>query len=317
MDRLKTLVIVLLASCGLVATDAAAATVKDLLDTVSQAVTSAQDTTKAAAAQAVAEQERRNQEDLLASLARAQTALGDARTTLTEAGVLEHDITAFAKQYVTPDALALARRRQHQFTARIDEAIDTIMAVSQSILPESALTQQLRDQVNALHVPGIDAGQQWNLETLRLLERKYGPKSAKLNGIEVLAAYVLQRNSAFGVDATGRPGPFEVVCAYVPTYLTRSDETMRVVGVAEVGMRQYIFKQTWGGNGRFAFLRPGYVSYGMAVSGREDDPMRPPWQGASRFGAFFGWGAMKVAWLGGDDQRVLVTQQFQMLPFIF
>jgi hypothetical protein len=317
MDRLKHLFIVLLIACGLVSTDASAATVNDLITTVEQAVDNALPAARAAANAAASAAERQQQLDLVENLTRAQTALRAARATLTTAGVLEHDIAAFAKQYVTPDALALARRRQGQFTDRIVEAIDTITGVTNGILPESALTQQLRDRVNDLHVPGLEAGQQWNLETLRRLERKYGPKSAKLNGIEVLAAYLLQRNSAFGVDATGRPGPLEAVCAYVPTYLTRSDQKMRAVGVAEVGLRQYIFKQGWGGTGRFAFLRPGYVSYGMAVSGRDDDPMRPPWQGASRFGAFFGWGAMKVAWLAGDNQRVLITQQFQLLPMIF
>jgi hypothetical protein len=317
MDRLKILLVVLLTSCGLASTDASAATVKELLTTVDQAVDTATNDAKAAVIAATSDSERRQHLDQVESLSRAKMALRTATVTLTTAGVLEHDIGAFAKQYVTPDALALARRRQGQFTDDIVVAIDTIKQVTSSILPSSVLTQELRDRVNALQVPGIEAGQQWNLETLRRLERKYGPKSAKLNGIEVVAAYLLQRNAAFGVDATGRPGPFEVICAYGPTYLTRSDDKMRVVGVAEVGLRQYIFKENWGGTGRFAFLRPGYLSYGMAVSGRDDDPMRPPWQGASRFGAFFGWGAMKVAWLGGDDQRVLITQQFQLLPFIF
>jgi hypothetical protein len=93
---------------------------------------------------------------------------------------------------------------------------------------------------------------------------------------------------------------------------------MRLIGVGEAGLREYFFRLGWGeGSGRFAFLRPGYASYGMAVTGASDDPLRPPWQGSPRFGVFVGWGAIKAAWIGGSERRFLVTQQFQLIPWAF
>ena len=93
---------------------------------------------------------------------------------------------------------------------------------------------------------------------------------------------------------------------------------MRLTGVAEIGLRHYFFKEGWGtGTGKLAWLRPGFSSFGLAWSGRSDDPLTPPWKGDSRFGAFVGWGQMKIAWLGGEDNRVLVTQQFQIIPWVF
>jgi hypothetical protein len=106
--------------------------------------------------------------------------------------------------------------------------------------------------------------------------------------------------------------------AYSPSYISRSDDKMRLVGVAEIGLRQYFFASSWGsGSGPTSWLRPRYMSYGVAWAGRSDDPLTPPWKGDSRLGAFLGWGQLKVAWLAGDDQRVLVTQQFQLIPWVF
>ena len=45
--------------------------------------------------------------------------------------------------------------------------------------------------------------------------------------------------------------------------------------------------------------------------------MTAPWRGKSRYGVFLGWGELKVAYLAGTDQRLLVTQQFQLVPWVF
>jgi hypothetical protein len=257
--------------------------------------------------------------NLATSNPQANDALTTALATLRDARVLDQKIPTFVREYTSPDAIALAHRRQHQYSPEIKTAIDTIKGVANGVLAGTGgLTPALNDAVVQLQDAEQKAGLVWDLETLRLLERKYGPGSAKLNGVEVAAAYLLQRQPVFGVDAGGRPGPFEAILAYSPSYITRSAGKMRLVGVGEVGLRQYFFRQGWGtGSGRLAWLRPGYASYGMAVTGGSDDPLRPPWQGSPRFGAFFGWGVLKAAWTGGHDQRFLVTQQFQLIPWVF
>lgn len=239
--------------------------------------------------------------------------------TLRNAGVLDQEIGTFVRRFISPDAIALAHRRQRQYTIEIKTAIDTIKGLTNTVFPSLGDdAPALTGMVSELQDAEQDAGLKWDLETLRRLERKYGPDSAKLNGLEVLAAYGLQRWSPFGVDAGGRPGPLEVVLAYAPSYISRSDEKMRLIGVAEVGLRHYIFASGWGtGAGRWAWLRPGYSSYGLAWAGGSDDPLTPPWKGSSRVGAFVGWGEIKVAWLATGDQRILVTQQLQLIPWVF
>lgn len=242
--------------------------------------------------------------------------------TLRDAGVLDVDISTFVRRYTSPDAVARAHRRQGRYSSAltdISEAIDAIKVVANSVLPPiNGLTPELRSTVRELMTAEQKEGLTWDLETLRRLERKFGPDSAHLNGVEVLAAYTLQRLPWFGVNKGGRPGPLEAVLAYVPSYFTRADKKMRLVGVAELGLRHYIFKQGWGaGSGTSAWLRPGYLSYGVAWAGPSDDPLSPPWKGSSRVGAYFGWGKIKVAWLASDDHRLLVTQQIQLVPWVF
>ena len=250
----------------------------------------------------------------------AAMAVADAAETLRQADLLDQEITDFFKQFTSPDAVARAHRRQWRYTTGIKGAVDAIKALNNGVLPAlgvdppadlETMVGELQDAQNASRL-------RFELETLRLLERKYGPGSAKLNGLEVLAAFGLQRLPAFGVSPDGTPGPLEAVLAYSPSYITRSDDKMRLTGVAEVGLRHYFFGQAWGsGTGKWAWVRPRYSSYGLAWAGRSDDPLTPPWQGSSRFGAFVGWGAIKVAWLGGADQRLLVTQQIQLIPWVF
>ena len=299
MARLNVLVVVCVISwCAPFAPDANAATVGEMVAAIEQAAASAGlDTREPAAARA----------------------LTIAITTLRDAGVFDEEIGTFVERYTSPDAVALARRRQERYTVAIKEAVDTIKAVTNGILiPLGGVMPSLRASIVELQTAEQNTGLTWDLETLRRLERKYGPESAKLNGLEVLAAYGLQRVRVFGVDEAGRPGPLEVVLAYAPAYISRSDEQMRLVGVAEIGLRNYFFRAGWGTDaGRLAFLRPGYSSFGLAWAGGSDDPLRPPWQGSSRVGAFFGWGEIKVAWLAGTNQRVLVTQQFQLIPWVF
>jgi hypothetical protein len=249
----------------------------------------------------------------------AAAALTLALQTLRGAGVLDEDIASFVKRFNSPDVVSRAHRRQSRYTTDIKDAIDTIKAVANSILaPAGTLPPDLQKTVVELQREETAQALTWDIEILRRLERKYGPGSAKLNGLEVLANYGLQWSPWFGINTRDEPGPFEAVLAYVPSYFSRADEKMRLIGVAEIGLRQYIFRRGWGeGSGRLAFVRPAYTSYGVAWAGESDDPLTPPWRGSSRLGVFFGWGEIKAAYLFGDDQRFLVTQQIQLIPWVF
>lgn len=249
----------------------------------------------------------------------AQQAFDEAKRTLTDANVLDEELSAFVASYTRPDLLALAHRNQHRFVTDVSPAVTTVKQLF-TLLPLAAqTTEPLRSIALELMKAETTESMQWDFEVLRRLERKYGPGSAKLNGVEVLLSYVLQGTHAFGINRqTGYPGPFEAVLAYSAAYVTRADDDMRLVSVAEIGLRHYMFGKGWGGPGRLAALiRPRYVSAGLALSGESDDPLASPLQGASRYGAFFGWGESKVAYLGGDNKRLLFTQQVQIIPWLF
>lgn len=155
-----------------------------------------------------------------------------------------------------------------------------------------------------------------SLEKLNRFERKYGPDAPQLNAVEVAANYLAQFVPLFRPNNEGWPSRLELVGSYVPAYLTMVDGNARALTVAEVGMRSYIWKRGWGGK-EGGVWRPGYISFGVAVAGARDGVFVSPLQGDSRYGAFLGWGEAKVAFLGGDRKRVLVTRQFQAIPWVF
>jgi hypothetical protein len=241
-----------------------------------------------------------------------------AKATLSEANVMDEELVVFVNRYARPDMASVARLRQSRFDGDVSSAVRIVKQVF-TLLPRTARdAEPLHGIALELMKAENDASMTWDRKVLSRMEKKYGPRSARLNGLEVLAAFALQRTPGFRVDPTTHyPGPFEPIIAYTATYLTRSDEKMRIISVAETGLRRYVFAESWGGSGLRRWLKPAYVSGGLAISGRTDDPLRSPFQGRSRFGAFVGWGDLKVAYLFGDDRRVLVTQQIQIIPLLF
>ncbi len=155
-----------------------------------------------------------------------------------------------------------------------------------------------------------------SLEKLNRFERKYGPEAPRLNLAEVGLNYVAQWVPPFRPNADGWPSRFEIVASYVPSYLTIADEKARAVTVAELGLRSYLWQRGWGG-AVGGILRPGYLSVGVAVAGDRDGAFVSPLRGKARVGGFIGWGETKVAVIGGDERRLLITRQMQLLPWVF
>lgn len=210
-------------------------------------------------------------------------------------------------------------------TARDIEALDTLTAIMQRVYPivlrDSA--QLGNDAIAALMMPRNawsyarrDYSIAQSTEKLRRFERKYGPGAPRLNAAEVLLNFGAQWLPGFKPDADGWPSRREVVASYVPTYLTVTDGNARAVTVAELGIRSYLWTDGWGGRAG-GVLRPGHVSFGLAVTGASDGALASPWRGATRLGGFFAWGDAKVAFVGGRERRVLVTRQVQLVPWVF
>lgn len=210
-------------------------------------------------------------------------------------------------------------------TARDIEALDTLTAIMQRVFP-AVLRDSARladDAIASLMMPRNawafarrDVSIAQSTEKLRRFERKYGPSTPKLNAVEVLLNFGAQWVPGFQPSGDGWPSRREIVASYVPTYLTVTGGKARAVTVAELGMRSYIWTEGWGGR-EGGVLRPGYISFGLALAGEADGALASPLRGSSRFGAFFGWGDAKVAFVGGRERRVLVTRQVQLVPWTF
>jgi hypothetical protein len=180
-----------------------------------------------------------------------------------------------------------------------DDSVDLLLA------PYDALQRLQLDRAIGL-----------SLEKLNRYERKYGPDAPQLNIVEVGLNYVAQWVPQFRPTPDGWPSRLEVVTSYVPTYLTSVDRRARAITIAEIGLRSYLWKRGWGGSAG-SVLRPGYLSYGLAVAGERDGAFVSPVSGSRRFGAFVGWGQTKIAVIGGDAPRVLFTRQMQIVPLVF
>lgn len=215
------------------------------------------------------------------------------------------------------------RQRPTSLSAQEAAALDTLARVMGEELPDALAPVISHDSANRLLDPlealtfarrGVSIAQ--SLEKLRRFERKYGPGSPRLNVVEVGLNFVAQWIPAFRPSPEGWPSRLEVVASYVPTYLTVANGKARAVTVAEFGPRVYVWREGWGGR-RGGKLRPGYISFGAALAGERDGALSSPFRGASRFGAFVGWGDAKIALIGGRAARLLVTRQVQLVPWVF
>ncbi len=145
-------------------------------------------------------------------------------------------------------------------------------------------------------------------------ERKFGPRSVPMNALEAgLYVLVMQRVPGFGPSAECGPGPWELVAAYSPVYVTISDKTLSSTSIAEAGFRYYLFGAQWAQSGLKGLLRPAWFSFGAALASERDGSLRSPFQGTSRVGGFLAWGDLKLAVLGGPHPRLLVSRQFQLI----
>jgi hypothetical protein len=163
-----------------------------------------------------------------------------------------------------------------------------------------------------------------NAEKLRRYEIKYGPESARLNIVEVVINYALERPSwsplAPGEDG---PNPFELVAMYTTSEFTASrsaDDKLlpHVVSGAFTGLRYYRFDIDSARRGRIKqFLSPQHLSAGAFFMGSTDHALISPFEDGHRTGGFLEWGMARAAVTVGHDWRVVVGVGKQILPYLF
>ena len=189
------------------------------------------------------------------------------------------------------------------------------MESRQPPVPDDSVDRIL-EPITALNTARLEGSLASSVEKLNRFERKYGPNAPRLNAAEVVLNYAAQWIPLFQPDADGWPSRWEVIASYVPGYITMVSEQATTVTVAELGLRAYIWNRGWGADGG-GILRPGYLSFGLALAGEGDGAFVSPLQGESRIGGFIGWGGAKVAWVTGSRSRVMFTRQVQLVPWVF
>ena len=156
------------------------------------------------------------------------------------------------------------------------------------------------------------------VDRLARYERKLGPTSARLNGIEVLLNYAAQRWIAgFRADPLEGPSAWEVVSSYAPGYVTHAAGRVQAVSAAEFGLRHYLFGEQFAQDGMRGLLYPSYWSAGVLATSDRNGALVWPWEGRSRAGGYVSWGSLKVGVVPGRKSAWLVSKQFQAVPFVF
>ncbi len=181
----------------------------------------------------------------------------------------------------------------------------------------AAYTDSVLAPFDQLHVVLLEQSLAESLERIRRYEVKFGPRSARLNLIEVGLNYGFQWFPGFGPNDAGDPGPLEVIAAYSSYYLTTDEDDPTVVSSAEAGLRFYFFGESWGGDGWAGYFKPNHASAGLLVANRSDGALQSPFADEPRFGAFLGWGGLKVGYLLGDESRIIVSREVQFVPWLF
>ena len=208
---------------------------------------------------------------------------------------LDSAMTVIFRSLRNPDLAPVMR-------AALGEVNNTTFFTSVNV-PQDLFVQQARDRA---------------IERLAKYERKLGPQSPKLNGLEVFLNYAAQRwVPGFAPSVTRGPSPLELITSYVPGYGTIVANRVVATSATEFGLRHYLFGSAWGKTGWRALLRPAYMSAGLLVASNRSNGLAWPWDKQSRPGVFVAWGETKIGWVPGRTGSVMIARQLQFIPFVF
>ncbi len=155
-----------------------------------------------------------------------------------------------------------------------------------------------------------------NQTLLNNFERKYGPKSASLNLLEVGLNYAAQFGPLRTTETSG-PSPFEILANYGASSLrvgTTSDDPSKLVTNGRLGLRYYFFFDGWGGSDRIGqYLKPAYMSLGLITTG-PDGQVGRVWGHGYHAGPFLGWGDFFAGYLIDPRRRIIAGVQKTLIP---
>ncbi|HEY4131886.1 MAG TPA: hypothetical protein VGM50_14800 [Gemmatimonadaceae bacterium] len=205
-----------------------------------------------------------------------------------------------------------------------DEAVWTVIGLG-NVEIVNALRQQhaSADSITVLLKP-LDAmnratrqlAHARNQSLLNNFERKYGPKSASLNIVEVGLNYLAQFGPLRTSETSG-PSPFEILANYGASSLrvgTTTDDPNKLVTNGRVGLRYYFFFDGWGGSDRVGqYLKPAYMSVGFISTG-PDDQVGRVWGRGYHAGPFIGWGDFFAGYLIDPKRRIIAGVQKTLIP---
>ena len=186
------------------------------------------------------------------------------------------------------------------------------------ILP-AARFDSLKDEME--RVQDYDLTRAIGLYQRRLdrFEAKYGPGSPKLNLLEAGLNLFFQDKGLLRSSPEG-PSPYEILAGYSTSYFTMVDHRTHPLSVAEVGLRHYRLEWKASEAGVWNdLLRPRYWSMGLGVAAENAGALHWPLDlHADRsYGPFLNWGDLKVAYFFGDQHRVAISRQLQLVPGLF
>lgn len=197
-----------------------------------------------------------------------------------------------------------------------------------AVLGSDSVLTRLTRPITEIHLMQLETGIARNEDKIRRYKIKYGPTSARLNLLETAINYwVLQKVPLFRSTENG-PGHLEFIAAYSTAYLVLYQtglgdfaSTPTLTSVFECGFRYYVFKPGWGGEGILdRMVKPAYMTFGGLLGTRDDGFLRLPGYHGARWGVFGSWGDLKLAWQGWNDldhSQLLVSRQFQFIPYLF
>jgi hypothetical protein len=223
------------------------------------------------------------------------------------------------------------------FNTPFSEARDTLMEFANhpelrakflAVLGSDSAVNRLTKPISDIHLLQLQAGIDRNEEKIRRYTLKYGPASARLNLLEVALNYWALQGVP-GIRSTEEgPGHLEVIASYNTAYLLLYNtgfgefaSAPTLTSVFEGGLRYYIFRSGWGGEGIVdRLIKPAYITFGGILGDRVNGFLRLPVQKDLRWGVFGSWGDIKVAFQGINDldhSQLLVSRQFQFIPYLF
>ncbi len=207
----------------------------------------------------------------------------------------------------------------------LNNALDGVMEILKHLEGNPSVDNSTIALRDSLHLYRLHYSYEAGMKKLQRYGKKYGPQSARLNPVDgMLNIFLLQYLPGFRPDSTG-PGPLEFISAYSSSYVTaynaETEKLFKDIGIVsalEIGVRYYFLGEGWGEEGFWkGIAKPGFATAGLLVTGEEAGFFKSPLKGKESYGLFLSWGGLKAGYIVGDNSRILLSRQFQVVPYLF